>query len=158
MFNLVYIILISFVLEFETKQNIFQNLTNKDIVSSKLLRDTLSSEPRYFHKDCENITEDTEKGKCANQKMYTDFYTELRYPALARENGIQGTVEVSVTITKDGYIKDIRLIKDIGGGCGKAVVSYFEKMKEQMIPWIPALQGGVPVESEKIIPVNFILG
>lgn len=158
MFNLIYIILISFVLDIENKTDNFQNLTNQDIISSMFLNDTTTSEARFFHKDCEKIAEDTEKGKCANQKMYMDFYGELRYPALAREHGIQGTVEVSVTISKEGYIKDSRLIKDIGGGCGKAVVSYFEKMKEQMIPWIPALQGGVPVESDKIIPVNFKFG
>ncbi|MBK8623376.1 MAG: energy transducer TonB [Saprospiraceae bacterium] len=132
-----------------------QICTNSQVLLSS--GDTLSKEPRYFHKDCEKITEETEKGKCANQKMYMEFYRELRYPALARENGIQGTVEVSLTISKEGYIKDVRLIKDIGGGCGKEVVSYFQKMKDQHVLWIPAFQDGLAVESEKIIPVNFRL-
>ena len=43
----------------------------------------------------------------------------IKYPPLARENNIQGSVALSFVIQKDGSVSDVSVLKDIGGGCGK---------------------------------------
>ena len=41
----------------------------------------------------------------------------IKYPAIARENGITGTVFVTFVIGPDGGVKDVKVLRGIGGGC-----------------------------------------
>ncbi len=78
----------------------------------------------------------------------------IKYPTLAIENGIQGTVHVSVLIGKDGSISEVKTVRDIGGGCGKEA----ERVIRTMPKWEPAKQNGNPVNIRMTIPVKFVLG
>ena len=66
----------------------------------------------------------------------------VKYPALARENGIQGTVVLIFNIEKDGSITNIKLVKDIGNGCGKESVRVVEAMPK----WTPGEAPDVPIQ------------
>lgn len=77
----------------------------------------------------------------------------VEYPETARSEGIEGKVYVSFVIDKDGSITDIKLLRDIGGGCGEAVV----KMLRSMPRWKPGMAGGKPVRVQFNLPVNFSL-
>ncbi|HLK97369.1 MAG TPA: energy transducer TonB [Hymenobacter sp.] len=51
--------------------------------------------------------------------MYAFIEKEKKYPILARRNRIQGTCIVSFTLTTDGTLEGIKLVKNVGGGCGE---------------------------------------
>ena len=77
----------------------------------------------------------------------------LKYPQLAKEIGTKGKVVVGFIVEKDGSITDIKLIRDIGAGCGqeaKRVVSLMPK-------WIPAQQKGKTVRQQFFLPITFQL-
>lgn len=75
----------------------------------------------------------------------------VKYPKPARDNGIQGTVEVSFIIEKDGHVADVKVVKDIGGSCGMEA----KHLIEQMPGWKPGKINNKPVRVKKIISVKF---
>lgn len=79
--------------------------------------------------------------------------SNLRYPKIAQENAIEGTVVLQITVEADGRLTNISIKRDIGNGCGLAAVQCFEKMPR----WSPAVQDGKSVASSLIIPVLFKL-
>jgi protein TonB len=53
------------------------------------------------------------------EAMYAFIEKELKYPILAKRNRIQGTCIVSFTLTTNGTMEGIKLVKNVGGGCGE---------------------------------------
>lgn len=77
----------------------------------------------------------------------------IKYPKAARNRGLQGTVLASFIVNKDGSISDVRIVRDIGRGCGKEV----ERVLGRMPNWIPGMADGYPVKVRFTLPVKFSL-
>ena len=77
----------------------------------------------------------------------------IKYPPLARETGIQGTVALTFIVGKDGRVGDVQVVKEIGGGCGKEAV----RVVQSMPGWIPGEANGHPVKVRFTLPVRFRL-
>lgn len=102
---------------------------------------------------CEDILNKSEKKKCAEEKMLEFIYGNLIYPQQAIDEGIEGTVVVSFTVGTDGCISHIKVIKDIGGGCGHEALRICELMPD----WEPGEQRGNPVRVQFNLPIKFKL-
>lgn len=64
-----------------------------------------------------------------NEEALNRFITKnLRYPQQAMESKIEGYVFVSFVVEKNGKISNIRVLKDIGGGCGDEAVRIIKAM------------------------------
>lgn len=103
---------------------------------------------------CEEILDLKERQDCANMKMLMFIYNNVKYPSMARENGIEGTVITQFIIEKDGKISEISIIRDPGGNLGTAVVDVMNLMQEQST-WSPGIQEGIPVRVKFTLPVKF---
>ncbi|MEY4904680.1 MAG: hypothetical protein RLZZ292_2495 [Bacteroidota bacterium] len=79
--------------------------------------------------------------------------SNLKYPAIARENNIQGRVVVTFVVEKDGSITDPKVLKDLGGGCGEEALNALKEMPK----WKPGKKDGVPVRVQYDLPVQFKL-
>lgn len=77
----------------------------------------------------------------------------INYPAIARENNIQGTAALSFVVGKDGTISNVQILKDPGGGCGKEAVRVVQSMPK----WTPGEANGNPVKVKFTLPVRFRL-
>ena len=77
----------------------------------------------------------------------------VEYPEQARRANVEGTVYASFCIDRDGSVSNITIFRDIGYGCGDAVV----KMLQSMPRWKPAKVRGKNVRSEFNLPVTFTL-
>ena len=75
------------------------------------------------------------------------------YPEQARKANVEGKVFSSFCIDRDGSVYNIEILKDIGYGCGDAVV----KMLKSMPRWKPARVGGKNVRSQFTLPITFSL-
>ena len=75
----------------------------------------------------------------------------LRYPEVALENCIQGTVIASFIVERDGSISNIEILKSIGGGCEEEVIRIVSSMPK----WTPGYQRGVPVRVKMKMPLKF---
>ena len=90
-------------------------------------------------------------GGDAARKKY--LARNLRYPAQAAEEGIQGTVYVSFVVKTNGSLSDIKIIKGIGGGCDQEAMRVVKKMPS----WNPGYQNGRKVAVLFNMPVYFRL-
>lgn len=120
--------------------------------------------------------EDPGKGGTGEEdnKVYTDFevvknaeylgginafrkelQSKIVYPNIAKRKETQGKVILQFTVEKDGSITDIKILKDIGDGCGDEAVAALKKITTK---WSPATNAqGKPVRVRKTIPVDFKL-
>lgn len=106
---------------------------------------------------CEDIEDRRERSNCSQQKMLKYIYNEIRYPAIARESAIEGTVVVRFYIDKQGNIKEPEILRDIGPGFGEEALRIVETMKDLPEKWVPGKQRGKNVKVYFNLPIKFRL-
>ncbi|MCD8740946.1 TonB family protein [Mucilaginibacter roseus] len=77
----------------------------------------------------------------------------IRYPAVARENNVQGRVFVQFVVERDGSLTDITVLRGIGSGCDEEAVRVLKKSPK----WSPGIQNGRPVRVQYTVPIAFNL-
>lgn len=75
---------------------------------------------------------------------------EPNYPNLARSQGRRGSVYLSIHIGRDGSVTDPRVLGTAGGDLDEAAIAAVRQWK-----YSPFMCGGVAVEIEKAVTVNF---
>jgi periplasmic protein TonB len=91
--------------------------------------------------------------KGGEEALYMWLSENIKYPQVAKETGIQGTVVVTFVVEKDGSITGAQLLKDIGGGCGDEAIRVVKKMPK----WREGRQNNTPVRVQFNLPVKFTL-
>ena len=94
-----------------------------------------------------------ELNKCAKEEMLKFVYKNLKYPKIAKENGVEGKVIVKFVVNKKGMIRNAQIIRDLGAGCGIEALRVVNTMPR----WIPGTQRGNPVSVQYVLPVSFKL-
>ncbi len=87
------------------------------------------------------------------KEMMKFIHSNLRYPSMAAENGIQGTVIVNFVVDKEGKITRIKVVRGIGGGCDEEAIRVLAKMPA----WSPGRQGGKAVLVSYTVPIKYVL-
>ena len=77
----------------------------------------------------------------------------LRYPADARQQGVEGTVYVSFIVETDGRVTSPKIIRGISPACDDEVVRIMELMPK----WKPGKQSGQDVRVRFVLPIKFSL-
>lgn len=90
----------------------------------------------------------------SQNKILKYLQDHIQYPAMARDNGIQGTVYVQFIVDPDGNIKEVKTVNSrLGGGLEAESIQVISGMPK----WIPGKQNGRPVTVQFSIPVKFLL-
>lgn len=87
------------------------------------------------------------------QAMMEYIARNIRYPAMARESGIQGRVFVNFVVERDGSVTNVRVLRGIGGGCDEEAIRVVKAMPK----WTPGRQRGQAVRVSFNLPVRFTL-
>lgn len=90
------------------------------------------------------------QGKEAMMKFITK---NLKYPEKAIKDSITGRVFVSFIVEKDGNLSNIKVMRDIGGGCGEEAIRVMKLMPK----WTPAKVGNKLVRQQYYMPIEFRL-
>ena len=77
----------------------------------------------------------------------------IKYPAVAEENGVQGRVIVTFVVEKDGSITDVKVAKSVDPSLDKEA----QRVVRSMPHWIPGKQNGSAVRVKYTVPVTFRL-
>ena len=77
----------------------------------------------------------------------------LKYPAICRENGIQGRVIVSFVVEKDGRIANPEVVKGLHPSADKEAI----RVVNLLPPWKPGKQRGKEVRCKFTLPINYRL-
>jgi periplasmic protein TonB len=88
-----------------------------------------------------------------DEKLYKFLGDNMIYPQMARESGIQGIVYVTFVVEPNGAITSVRVLRDIGGGCGEEATRVVNAMPK----WSPGKQRGIAVRVQFNLPVKFTL-
>lgn len=85
--------------------------------------------------------------------FYSYLKNEVRYPAIARNNGVEGQVYVQFNIERSGSVSYVSVVRDIGAGCGEEA----ERIMNKVSSFKPGKQRGRTVKTVMVLPVNFKL-
>jgi len=77
---------------------------------------------------------------------------EVRYPATARNAGIEGRVFVQFVVNEQGGVEDARVVRGVGGGLDEEALRVVRQAKFK-----PGMQRGQPVRVQYSLPVMFRL-
>ena len=85
--------------------------------------------------------------------LRTYLNQNIRYPAEAQENCVQGRVVVRFVVGKDGHISDVTVLRSVDPSLDKEAIRVVRNMPR----WTPGKQGGEPVRVRYNVPVSFRL-
>lgn len=78
------------------------------------------------------------------------LYGKIEYPRQAVRSGVEGRVFIQFIVDKDGNVRDEKVLRDIGGGCGEAALEAVRDVK-----FTPGKLDGVAVNVQYSMPVTF---
>ncbi len=127
--------------------------------SSSEKADTISTETIYEVYQNGSFTEQTldqEPIPNGGEKNFAiTMYRKMKYPAQAREKGIQGTVLITVIINEFGQLENANLKKGIGHGCDEEALAAINRGCQ--LGFEPAKKDNNAVKVKYDIPVKFNL-
>jgi protein TonB len=88
-----------------------------------------------------------------NSALMQYLSSNVRYPVVAQENGVQGRVVVSFVVEKDGSITDVNVVRGVDPSLDKEAARVVRSMPN----WIPGKQNGSAVRVKYNVPVSFKL-
>jgi TonB family protein len=99
------------------------------------------------------VVESNARFKLGRDEFIKFVKSEISYPQKAIENNIEGDVEVTFTITRDGSITNVKTIRGLGYGCDEQVMNAVKQSPK----WIPAFANGTTWDNEFSVTINFKL-
>lgn len=78
----------------------------------------------------------------------------IKYPAEAREKGIEGKVFISFIITTEGLMANVKVEKGIGYGLDEEAVRVVSSYNKK---WKPGINQGEKVNTQMVLPINYAL-
>lgn len=98
--------------------------------------------------------EEVAKPYFANGGNMANFiYSNMKYPAEAKEREIQGTVRLSFVVETNGSVSNIVIVNSVGGGCDNEAIRLLQETV-----WIPAEKNGKYVRSTNMQDITFSIG
>jgi periplasmic protein TonB len=79
--------------------------------------------------------------------------SQIKYPVIAQENGIQGKVYVTFVVGKDGNVSNARIARGVDPSLDKEALRVVNSLPK----WKPGMQRGKPVNVSYTVPINFVL-
>ncbi len=118
------------------------------IVSSDIVNDTI---PKKNHKFTEVEKPAVFQG--GNEQLPIFLGKNIKYPDESRKKGISGVVIIEFTITKDGSIEDVKVVKGVDPLLDNEAI----RVVKMMPKWTPAENKGEKVNMNYTLPINFKL-
>lgn len=79
--------------------------------------------------------------------------SNMKYPAAARDNGIEGVVNLTFTVNIDGSIGSIKVVRMVDPDLEQEAI----RLVKSMPAWTPAEKNGQPVAADATVAVSFSL-
>ncbi|MCB0542088.1 MAG: energy transducer TonB [Saprospiraceae bacterium] len=105
-----------------------------------------------FFQGCEHLLPtDPAKRSCSEKALAAFISSKLTYPDSAAARRLEGMVVVSFVVDEEGNPGDVRIVRDIGAGCGAAARAVVDAMPK----WEPAMHEGRKVPVRLNLPILF---
>jgi periplasmic protein TonB len=87
------------------------------------------------------------------EEMYKYIYSNMQYPAEAKQNKIGGQVIIQFVVSAKGEITNPKVIRSIGFGCDEEAL----RLVNSMPRWTPGNHNGRAVPVTYTLPIKFVL-
>jgi TonB family protein len=124
---------------------------SRDMSKDKPLLKVVEEMPRF--PGCTNTGDEDAYKSCSQRKMLENIYGNIRYPADARENGLEGTAIIRFLVDKDGSIIDAVALR----GLCRSIENECLRIVNDMPTWDPGKQDGKTVKVQFNLPIKFKL-
>lgn len=107
---------------------------------------------------CQDSTLNYSKSlQCSNKRLIEYIYNSLEPPKDVQQFKVEGMVVLSFTIKKTGIIdlNSIKILRDIGGGCGVEGVRIVKNINKDLGPFFPAQRDNQPIDVQYNLPIRF---
>jgi len=88
-----------------------------------------------------------------NGALMSYLASNIKYPVVAQENGVQGRVIVSFVVERDGSISDVKVARSVDPSLDREA----QRVVKSMPRWSPGKQNGSTVRVKYTVPVVFRL-
>ena len=88
-----------------------------------------------------------------NGALMSFLSSNIKYPVVAQENGVQGRVIVSFVVERDGSITDVKVARSVDPSLDREA----QRVVKSMPKWKPGKQNGSAVRVKYTVPVVFRL-
>jgi periplasmic protein TonB len=85
--------------------------------------------------------------------LFKYIQENVKYPAIARENQVTGTVYVDFVVDKEGKVTNVKLRRGIGAGCDEEAIRVIKSLPK----YKPGRQNGRPQQVQFTVPIRFNL-
>ena len=99
------------------------------------------------------VVEDQPEFPGGNEALMKFLSDNVKYPADAQTNGIQGRLITNFVVEKDGSLTDVQVVKGISPSLDKEAIRVIESMPK----WKPGVQNGEIVRVRYTLPVVYRL-
>lgn len=100
------------------------------------------------------IVEQKPKFQGGDQNDFTKWvFSNIVYPEIAKENGVQGRVILQFTVDKDGSVKNVKVLRGVDSSLDKEAVRVVSSSPK----WEPGRQRDKPAKVTFVFPVIFQL-
>jgi TonB family protein len=99
------------------------------------------------------VVEVMPKFKGGNKALYTYLGNNIKYPDVAKKEGIEGTVYVTYVVEKDGSVSHVKILRGVHESLDKEAIRVVKEMPE----WEPGKQKGKPVRVQYSLPIKYTL-
>lgn len=103
------------------------------------------------------IVEDMPTFPGGDKELFTYLGKNIKYPAMAKEAGVQGIVYLGFVILEDGSVSDVKVLRGLDGIAGEKCNKEAVRVVESMPKWKPGKQRGKAVRVQYNLPVRFKL-
>ena len=87
------------------------------------------------------------------QELYKFIAENLKYPAEAQQNGIQGKAIIRFIVEKDGSVSNVEVLRGFDANCDAEAVRVIKMLPK----FKPGTQNGQVVRVYYTLPINFVL-
>lgn len=99
------------------------------------------------------VVEDMPSFPGGKKALYAYLGDNIKYPDVAKKEGIQGTVYVTYVIEKDGSISHAKVLRGVHESLDKEAVRVIKTMPK----WEPGKQRGKAVRVQYTLPIKYTL-
>lgn len=107
-------------------------------------------------RDCNDLKKESARKTCTYEKIVADLGKAMKYPQIAKEQNIVGTVYMHFVVNDKGKVTDVKVLKGIAGG--KVLDQEAIEMVKSLPDFVPGQQRGKNVSVSYNLPIKFSLG
>ena len=133
--------------------NVVGNDENGEVLKAKEVIATEPVKPKEEENKVFDVVEQMPSYPGGMGALMQYLSSNIKYPVIAEENGIQGRVICTFVVERDGSITDVRIAKSVDPSLDKEAMRVVSSMPR----WIPGKQNGSAVRVKYTLPVTFRL-